>query len=74
MRRRAFYEAIVLVVLVALIGFWDWRAAMLMAASIPLTLAMTFGIVHVLGIDIQESPSGASVDTGKLPLGETAHP
>jgi multidrug efflux pump subunit AcrB len=48
------YEAIVLVVIVALIGFWDWRAAMLMAASIPLTLAMTFGIIHVLDIDIQQ--------------------
>ncbi|MGZ4789806.1 MAG: efflux RND transporter permease subunit, partial [Terriglobales bacterium] len=48
------YEAIVLVVIVALIGFWDWRAAALMAASIPLTLAMTFGIVHVLNIDIQQ--------------------
>jgi multidrug efflux pump subunit AcrB len=48
------YEAIVLVVVVALIGFWDWRAAMLMAASIPLTLAMTFGIIHVLHIDIQQ--------------------
>ncbi len=48
------YEAIALVVLVALVGFWDWRAAMLMAASIPLTLAMTFGIVHVLNIDIQQ--------------------
>lgn len=48
------YEAIVLVVIVALIGFWDWRAAALMAASIPLTLAMTFGIVRVLGIDIQQ--------------------
>ena len=48
------YEAIALVVIVALIGFWDWRAAMLMAASIPLTLAMTFGIIHVLNIDIQQ--------------------
>ena len=48
------YEAIVLVVIVALIGFWDWRAAALMAASIPLTLAMTFGIVHTLNIDIQQ--------------------
>ena len=48
------YEAIVLVVIVALVGFWDWRAAMLMAASIPLTLAMTFGIIHVLNIDIQQ--------------------
>jgi len=47
------YEAIVLVVIVALVGFWDWRAAMLMAASIPLTLAMAFGIIHVLNIDIQ---------------------
>ena len=48
------YEAIVLVVIVALVGFWDWRAAALMAASIPLTLAMTFGIIHVLHIDIQQ--------------------
>ena len=48
------YEAIVLVVIVALVGFWDWRAAMLVATSIPLTLAMSFGIVHVLGIDIQQ--------------------
>jgi len=48
------WEAIVLVVIVALVGFWDWRASMLMAASIPLTLAMTFGIVQVLGIDLQQ--------------------
>ena len=43
-----------LVVIVALVGFWDWRAAMLMAASIPLTLAMAFGICQVMGIDIQQ--------------------
>jgi multidrug efflux pump subunit AcrB len=48
------WEAIALVVIVALVGFWDWRAAMLMAASIPLTLAMAFGIVQVMGIDIQQ--------------------
>ena len=48
------WEAIILVVIVALVGFWDWRASMLMAASIPLTLAMTFGIIHVLNIDIQQ--------------------
>jgi multidrug efflux pump len=48
------YEAIALVVIVALVGFWDWRAAMLMACSIPLTLAMTFGILQVLEIDIQQ--------------------
>jgi multidrug efflux pump subunit AcrB len=48
------YEAIALVVIVALIGFWDWRAAMLMAASIPLTLALTFGVASILHIDIQQ--------------------
>jgi len=46
------WEAIALVVIVALVGFWDWRAALLMAASIPLTLAMAFGIVHVLHIEL----------------------
>jgi multidrug efflux pump subunit AcrB len=48
------WEAIALVVIVALVGFWDWRASLLMAASIPLTLAMAFGIVHILHIDIQQ--------------------
>ena len=48
------WEAIALVVIVALVGFWDWRAALLMAASIPLTLAMTFGVAQMLGIDIQQ--------------------
>ncbi len=48
------YEAIILVVLVALIGFWEWRSAALMALSIPLTLAMTFGFMHLLGVDLQQ--------------------
>jgi multidrug efflux pump subunit AcrB len=50
----ALNEAIVLVVIVSLIGFWEWRSAVLMAISIPITLAMTFGMMHVLGIDIQQ--------------------
>jgi len=50
----ALYEAIVLVVIVSLVGFWEWRSAVLMAISIPITLAMTFGMMHVLGIDIQQ--------------------
>src|SRR5215469_9250716 len=50
----ALYEAIALVVIVSLIGFWEWRSAVLMALSIPVTLAMTFGIIYVLGIDIQQ--------------------
>ena len=48
------YEAIGLVILVSLIGFWEWRSALLMALSIPLTLLMTFGMMSVLGIDIQQ--------------------
>ncbi|MCE5324403.1 efflux RND transporter permease subunit [bacterium] len=48
------YEAIVLVVLVSLIGFWDWRSALLMALSIPITLFMTFGMMHLLHIDLQQ--------------------
>ncbi len=50
----ALYEAIALVVLVSLIGFWEWRSALLMALSIPITLAMTFGMAQVLGIDLQQ--------------------
>jgi multidrug efflux pump len=48
------FEAIVLVVLIALVGFWEWRSALLLSLSIPLTLAMTFGMMAVLGIDLQQ--------------------
>jgi multidrug efflux pump subunit AcrB len=48
------YEAIGLVVLVSLIGFWEWRSALIMALSIPITLAMTFGMMSVLGVDLQQ--------------------
>jgi multidrug efflux pump subunit AcrB len=47
-------EAPVLVVIVALIGFWNCRTALLMAASIPITLAITFGVINTLGIDLQQ--------------------
>lgn len=50
----ALYEAIVLVVLVSLVGFWEWRSALLMALSIPITLAMTFGFAYMVGIDLQQ--------------------
>jgi multidrug efflux pump subunit AcrB len=48
------YEAIALVVIVALVGFWEWRTALLLALSIPITLAMTFGLMDAFGIDIQQ--------------------
>ena len=50
----ALEEAIVLVVVIALIGFWEWRSALLMAVSIPITLLMTFGMMQVIGWDIQQ--------------------
>jgi len=49
----ALYEAIILVILAAWAGFWEWRSALLMATSIPATLAMTFGMIELLGIELQ---------------------
>jgi multidrug efflux pump subunit AcrB len=51
---RSLLEAILLVVAVALVGFREWRSALLVAASIPITLAMTFGMMHALGVDLQQ--------------------
>jgi multidrug efflux pump subunit AcrB len=51
---RSLWEAVALVVLVSLVGFWEWRSALLMALSIPITLAMTFGLMQLLGLDIQQ--------------------
>jgi multidrug efflux pump subunit AcrB len=51
---RALVEAIILVVAVSLIGFWEWRLALIMALAIPITLAMTFGVTYILGIDLQQ--------------------
>ncbi|MES1261196.1 MAG: efflux RND transporter permease subunit, partial [Acidobacteriota bacterium] len=48
------YEAILLVVLVSFVGFWEWRAALLMALAIPITLLMTFGMMSAAGIDLQQ--------------------
>src|SRR5580704_11256567 len=50
----ALYEAIGLVVLIALIGFWEWRSALLIALSMPITLAMTAGMAHIVNIDLQQ--------------------
>ncbi|MDQ7831109.1 MAG: efflux RND transporter permease subunit [Desulfovibrionaceae bacterium] len=47
-------DAVWLVVLVSFIGFWEWRSALLMALSIPITLAMTFGMMHLMHLDLQQ--------------------
>src|SRR6266508_2017414 len=51
---RCLFEAVVLVILVALVGFRQWRPAVLVGASIPITLAMTFGMMQMLGLDLQQ--------------------
>ncbi|MFA0812598.1 efflux RND transporter permease subunit [Microbulbifer epialgicus] len=50
----ALIEAIILVVIVAFVGFSDWRSAVLLMISIPITLAMTFGFIQFMGVDIQQ--------------------
>ncbi|MCP4289302.1 MAG: efflux RND transporter permease subunit [Gammaproteobacteria bacterium] len=50
----ALYEAVIMVLLVAFIGFREWRSALLMLLAIPLTMAMTFGMISMLGIDVQQ--------------------
>ncbi|GAB6124776.1 efflux RND transporter permease subunit [Humidesulfovibrio idahonensis] len=55
------WEAIILVVAVAYIGFREWRSALLMALAIPITLAMTAGMMHLLGIDIQQISIAAMI-------------
>jgi multidrug efflux pump subunit AcrB len=47
-------EALVLVVIVALIGFWSWRTSLLIAVSMPITLGISFGVINTLGIDLQQ--------------------
>lgn len=50
---RSLLEAVAIVIAVALL-FMERRSALLVAASIPLTLAMTFGVMRLLGIDLQQ--------------------
>ncbi|MCC6811480.1 MAG: efflux RND transporter permease subunit [Deltaproteobacteria bacterium] len=58
---KSLYEAVLLVIAIALIGFWEWRSSLIMAVSIPLTLAMTFGFMHVLGVDLQQVSIGSLI-------------
>lgn len=50
---RCFMEAVVVVVLVALF-LMDWRSALVVATAIPLTVAMTFGGMALLGIPLHQ--------------------
>ncbi|WP_437188324.1 efflux RND transporter permease subunit [Planctomicrobium sp. SH668] len=46
-------EAIVIVIFVCLL-FMEWRSALIIALSIPITLALTFLICAMLGVDLQQ--------------------
>ncbi|HSL21248.1 MAG TPA: efflux RND transporter permease subunit [Vicinamibacterales bacterium] len=58
---KSLYEAVILVVVVALVGFWEWRSALLLALSIPVTLAMTAGFMAAIGVDLQQISIGALI-------------
>jgi multidrug efflux pump subunit AcrB len=51
---RALVEAMILVVIIAFVGFWEWRSAVLVMISIPITLMLTFGMIDVFGIKLQQ--------------------
>ena len=53
-------EAVIIVVLVALL-FMEWRSALVVAISIPITVAMTLGICAMLGIDLQQISIAAMI-------------
>lgn len=50
---RSLVEAVLIVIAIALV-FMERRSAVLVAASIPITLAMTFGFMQLLGLDLQQ--------------------
>jgi multidrug efflux pump len=53
-------EAVAIVVIVCLV-FMEWRSALLVATSIPLTVAMTLGVCQLLGIDLQQVSIAAMI-------------
>jgi multidrug efflux pump len=57
----SFYEAIAIIVLIGLIGFWEWRSALLLALSIPLTLALSYALMYLVGVDIQQMSIAALI-------------
>ena len=49
----SFLEAVIIVVFVCLL-FMEWRSALLVALSIPITVAMTLGFCQMMGVDLQQ--------------------
>lgn len=62
----SFLEAVIIVVLVALL-LMDWRSAIVVATAIPLTVAFTFGGMAFLGIPLHQiSIAGLIIALGVL--------
>jgi multidrug efflux pump len=57
---RNLIEAVVIVVIVALL-FMEWRSALLVAVSIPVTVAMTLGFCQLCSIDLQQVSVAAMI-------------
>jgi multidrug efflux pump subunit AcrB len=62
------FEAVLLAIVVLLIGFWEWGSALLMAISIPVTLARTFGFMQRLFLDIQQMSIASLIIALGLPV------
>lgn len=54
-------EGAALVMLVAWVGFRGWRGAAVLGLSIPVTLALTFGLMHLFGVELQQVSIGALI-------------
>lgn len=54
-------EGAALVMLVAWAGFRGWRGAAVLGLSIPVTLALTFGLMHLFGVELQQVSIGALI-------------
>jgi multidrug efflux pump len=50
---KCFLEAVMIVILVALL-LMDWRSALIVATGIPLTVAMTIGGMHLIGLPLHQ--------------------
>jgi multidrug efflux pump subunit AcrB len=55
------YEAIAIVIAISMIGFWEWRAAALLALSIPITLALAYGVMNAVRLDLQQVSIAAMI-------------
>jgi multidrug efflux pump subunit AcrB len=55
------FEALAIIIAIGFISFQDWRSGLILALSVPLTLAMTFVFMVILGIDIQQISLGGLI-------------